>query len=788
MFKSFLLFRNTKYVSQKESVMKTIRQWSATLVALIFFIQPLSPSSFAYANVASPTVDPALSVTTPVQSVADNNFSEESAIETSAQDQFENAGPLSSFTPPQPVSSVSKAIQQSAYNTAALSLLPNQPSLGSGPYLSNKISQTQDSSGAYSFNYNLPKSNDHAYSIINVSGNLGSTFTIGLQGPAGKQLKIELYDGYNRLSYYANLTGSLQNYTITIPADSDSFHSNSVNQIALVVEQDRSGSSGSVQVRTNGLYYTEAASPDSSLTAADINSLNGVKHIIPITPDGAFANVGQTDSSFLELNYQIGNQHSTNGWAAAFASFDDFGTAEIETQDLSGSSALLVGVTSSNANAIKMEVEDIDGRKSIIYLNETNSVEQFYRVSKETILSANPLLDLTRVKGIVYVVEQRNSSVQNLSAGTLQIRFGAQYLPEGPQGWTEATSNPNFAYIVEKTTAYGNDIFTAKVMNLVNGQQYSFPGKTYPAGLTSSSLFSVDVAENSVYAKLISPPQPNIPNTNYLFFNTGIIANQTAPSNPQFAFGFRQSGIGNHYVINLQTGETRFVGQSSRYAQTTLLDVSPNGKYILWRHYSNPSSNSTYLTEAGGTQKSLGVNGHLYNYQFSSDGKLSLTYEAQSYSAPDPGYSQIRKTIEINTADEFEKLQKKIIYEKYYSLSKKLAKTIKYEYGVTPKPKSPGAPISPYDQITVTLFHSNGKIKTKLVQKLNPITSIPFVFDKKVYTAQGIITQRSVGRYHPDGKTIAIQTVTTYNSKGQPSARYTYYYNSKGKLTKKVKA
>jgi len=160
-------------------------------------------------------------------------------------------------------------------------------------------------------------------------------------------------------------------------------------------------------------------SADPLADAGDISHLSGLYQWVGFDSDASGeTNVttvfSQTGASQGVLTF--GGLDGAGEFAGALSSFDDFGTALVETEDLSGVAEFVVGLSlSSGPGDIEFVVEDEDSRSSVLLTGVTAS-EQFYRISKSLFSG----IDWTKVKSIVVTAAAGNVA----SSGTLNIRLG----------------------------------------------------------------------------------------------------------------------------------------------------------------------------------------------------------------------------------------------------------------------------------------------------------------------------------------------------------------------------
>ncbi len=106
-------------------------------------------------------------------------------------------------------------------------------------------------------------------------GSLPTEWVLGLRGPAGARVRIEVVDtSRNRASVFALLTGGFQNYTVPLTGFHvpDDFAPNSIAQVNFKMDRRRltnNATTGVIQVRTKGLDITPPPFPDFLLEFRD---------------------------------------------------------------------------------------------------------------------------------------------------------------------------------------------------------------------------------------------------------------------------------------------------------------------------------------------------------------------------------------------------------------------------------------------------------------------------------------------------------------------------------------
>ncbi len=230
-------------------------------------------------------------------------------------------------------------VSGTTYDANAHTQLPNRPTLNAAGAntIPNRvpgfITQTQNSNKSYEFIYDLNGSKTaFVFSQINFSNgiaNLGNNVVLGLNGPAGVQVKAEIVDvNGEKVVQILNMTGSLKNYNLAltgshVPAG---FDKTQIQFINLVLDRDLAGGNNrdTIEVMTNGLDFAArvdgATFNDAALTEyvnspaltatggnTDPNRVPGAITLTPIS-DEEFKyvynlNVSQTSFAVTKLDF-----------------------------------------------------------------------------------------------------------------------------------------------------------------------------------------------------------------------------------------------------------------------------------------------------------------------------------------------------------------------------------------------------------------------------------------------------------------------------------------------------
>lgn len=375
--------------------------------------------------------------------------------------------------------------------------------------------------------------------------------------------------------------------------------------------------------------------------------------------------------------------------------------------------------------------------------------------------------------------------------------------------------------------AFSLQLLTSAYANVLGAQ-------TIDPALSSTAptqpLNSTAAQENGLESNLSAAEQ---------FENSGPISSATAyelpsgwkfaASTPGFAYIIadnpnpgRPATSGYLAVMDLRTKETKTIDtvafSINRFIDADVVQVDGEAK-VIWRKTTLPGisetvsissfdktfvrASVTYDVKSGasgisdpingfklaGYYKGAHVSGNRVNFSFTSGESISYQWPANSNQITVTANTTVPGKYSVITFECTDVPRKSQIQNvAFYSAQRIKVQEITYQYDLTTEQR--GAltkAVPPYNQVTTTLYHSNGQPKKITTEKIHPDTLKAFSFDIKNYTASGVMTRWATGSYYSDGKTIDAQLVTTYNAKGKLVSRYACYYNSKGKLIKKIK-
>ena len=240
-----------------------------------------------------------------------------------------------------------------------------------------------------------------------------ATLVFGLYGEA-EGVNVEFMDDSNRvvLATAINVTATPQYYSFdTSMMTCDVSRIRMINFVLNEGVVGEGNEEGFLHILSGGLDYNIEVTGSGS----------GVPTVLPDEPPVALvggANLNtvlkQWSSSEFSIAYDVGG----GGWAGASILFDDFGTAPIESSDLSSFGTLVFGLTGT-PDRVGLEVQDVNTNKAIISLLAPSGSWQYYTVDTAHLVAKG--VDLSQVRMISFVVDQARAG-----AGQYQGAFGVR--------------------------------------------------------------------------------------------------------------------------------------------------------------------------------------------------------------------------------------------------------------------------------------------------------------------------------------------------------------------------
>ncbi|MBI3999878.1 MAG: RHS repeat protein, partial [Candidatus Omnitrophica bacterium] len=256
---------------------------------------------------------------------------------------------------------------------------------------------TSFSGGVFSFD-------DLATQAIETSDlSQGTTLTLGVRAgsPWIMKLKLEIEDlaGIKSSTLLTNFTTLTQYYTIQKSLFSG-IDWTKVKRINFTIDRSMilssSGYKSWVQVTLNGFLFTPTVVYNSSLTSANLTTLPSGPSLFLLPASSSTTNLTPLIDKF-DLHYDATAQGSFSG---ARISYDKPSTSAIETGNLTALSSLVFGLQAPS-NTVRLELVDLNGAKSSVFLTNVQAAEKFYAVS----LSSFTGIDKTKIKWIQFTID-----------------------------------------------------------------------------------------------------------------------------------------------------------------------------------------------------------------------------------------------------------------------------------------------------------------------------------------------------------------------------------------------
>ncbi|MEK7216772.1 MAG: hypothetical protein AAB289_14380, partial [Chloroflexota bacterium] len=181
---------------------------------------------------------------------------------------------------------------------------------------------------------------------------------------------------------------------------------------AIYVIVEERGKTGSLEFNYGTTTPTGrlVISPSPTYTPRDITVLPGrIARVAPPANPSTVVAIRRGAALNFTTRPEMGGS-----WAGVGVAFDDFGTPEIETRDLSAAFPLIIGLKGSIPD-VKLELIDAQDRKVAVSLSGISPTEE--RVFAIPLEPFRNQLDLTRVRVIYVIVETPNRT------GTLEFTF-----------------------------------------------------------------------------------------------------------------------------------------------------------------------------------------------------------------------------------------------------------------------------------------------------------------------------------------------------------------------------
>jgi hypothetical protein len=338
------------------------------------------------------------------------------------------------------------AVTAAPFEESLLTALPGSPvvNLNKGTSASSGLvnagttaTETYHVNSWYAYNYTLGDVNDFVFSqiswgyfnatntFVGTAGNVGSSLVLALNGPAGKQMKVEVWDSSHvKKEFFVNLTGTWQNYTLNL-SGLDTAH---IGLINFVTDQAHMGSSGSVGIVSKGLAYTPVvtgltynqalltsfADSSPSLAAGSGNTVSG--------QPAAAMRMTQNSANEFEYEYDL----SSSATSFAFNAIT-LGGAPFSLP----TSQYVFAARGTEGERVKVEITDTNNHKASFIIVLGSSYQNFA-------LDVPAEVNRTLIKEIVFV-QDRNIGSPFLNDYVKVQTSGLAYTPPTPILTFEAT-------------------------------------------------------------------------------------------------------------------------------------------------------------------------------------------------------------------------------------------------------------------------------------------------------------------------------------------------------------
>lgn len=358
------------------------------------------------------------------------------------------------------------------YDTAAITVLPSRPVVGSGIGGGTAVTGAYNANQVSAHEVRLQHSNldadDFAFVFLSngyyTSGgqfvgqdmDLRSGFTVALNGTAGQKVKLEIKDTDGSVAVcFLTLAGALKNYTIPASVLSANFPNvdlEHIGQITFVVEKANTGANGALTIQAAGLDYRPVITTPTNAALTDFSALQPSASKVEAVSGTTVPDFTQTGSSGFNFNYNL-SAGGSQRWAAGMILFSGGRFFDATATDV------VLNVHVTGASYYNIEVEDVNGAKVVMRANVLNGK---VAVTKEMLLSAEvPGFDAAQIRAIVLVVDDPQATVGQMTVQALGLYY------ELPSGWTRVASNDNYAFRIEADG--GEQVLT--ILNLTTQQE-----------------------------------------------------------------------------------------------------------------------------------------------------------------------------------------------------------------------------------------------------------------------------------------------------------------------------
>lgn len=350
-----------------------------------------------------------------------------------------------------------RAVSPDVYNQAAITNFAplHYPEVYGGNGSSNGTIDSfyilsQSSSKEFRLSYDFPGYDDYAFAEIDsrdfsypygewvwYTFDLSAGLVIAAQGPAGKQLKVDVVDNQGKTaSFFLNLTGVRQNYVLNFAGMGiDAAHA---QRIIYTTDKEHMGTRGWVLVETKGLDFILNPGPPVTGTIYNPTAITQLPGLPALssgsgssggTADGTIT-LTQSSSRDFSFDYTLADGDDFVFSQIANGSFDGQGIWTGTTMDLS--SDVVLAVSGPVGGQLRVEFLDDFGNRDVFYLMDLSGAKQNY-VLEPTFLN----IDETHVAQIIFKVDLWTMPMPANGMVTVETK-GLYYVPV-----IEPAVNPN---------------------------------------------------------------------------------------------------------------------------------------------------------------------------------------------------------------------------------------------------------------------------------------------------------------------------------------------------------
>lgn len=242
------------------------------------------------------------------------------------------------------------------------------------------------------------------------------TFTLALEGEAGRNVTAEVVDKNGKRTYFdVLLTGKLQNYTFPLEGANipTNYNITKIVQINFIFWPSKAGQNGTLRLRTQGLDALPEAVA-SAFSENALSTLNGNPAIETENgPSGGTADVELESTNQAVFTYQLSDADDSAVGRISWGTFDELGWFHGNPQDLRTFTLALQGPA---GRTVEVEVIDKNGRKVTFLVNLTGTLTNYtFPLTEENL----PLkYNITKIAHINILLQ---ASGLGISSGSLRL-------------------------------------------------------------------------------------------------------------------------------------------------------------------------------------------------------------------------------------------------------------------------------------------------------------------------------------------------------------------------------